>query len=312
MKLSKENANYIRTIEKSAFVVCLDDGSPETAEERGRHFQFADGSNRWNDKPIEYVITANGVSGIVGDHTGLDAGTILDLNQEISERIRYYQKPERSQRSFARAPVILKKIMHTEIPLDIAATIEKVRSDYQNAVALREHRYPPSLPYGALFMKTHKIPANSGAQLLIQLAGRYYFGCINPCWETVLQSNFHKGRVELNQVVTTQVAAFINAAADDSTNLSTCKKLFIEAARTHSSAILSCTRGNGSDRLLSMMREILEEGEEVPRLFQDHVYQRSRPRKFCSNCFTSGMAEDGCCLRDETGIWVHHEVQPEQ
>ena len=87
MKLSKENANYIRTIEKSAFVVCLDDGSPETAEERGRHFQFADGSNRWNDKPIEYVITANGVSGIVGDHTGLDAGTILDLNQEISERI---------------------------------------------------------------------------------------------------------------------------------------------------------------------------------------------------------------------------------
>ncbi|RAO66013.1 uncharacterized protein BHQ10_002025 [Talaromyces amestolkiae] len=312
VNFSEANAAYIRTIEESAFLVCLDDGSPETAEERGRHFHFGDGSNRWNDKPIEYVITANGVSGIVGDHTGLDAGTILDLNQKISEQIRCYQSPEPSQRSFARIPVILKKITYTEVPSNIAANIEKVRSDYQKAIALREHRYPPSLPYGALFMKTHKIPANSGAQLLIQLAARYYFGYINPCWETVLQSNFQKGRVELNQVVTTQVAAFINAAADDSITLSTCKRLFIEAARTHSSAVLSCTRGNGSDRLLSILKEILEEGEEVPRLFQDPVYQRSRPRKFCSNCFTSGMAEDGCCLRDETGIWVHHEVQPEQ
>jgi hypothetical protein len=312
MKLSEENAAYIQTIEKSGFVVCLDDGSPETPEERGRHFHFADGSNRWNDKPIEYVITTNGVSGIVGDHTGLDAGTILDLNQQIAERIRHYQKPQGSQRSAAMVPLILEKVTYTKISSDIAAGIEKVRSVYQSAIALREHRYPPSLPYGSLFMKTYKIPANSGCQLLIQLAARYYFGFINPCWETVLQSNFRQGRVELNQVITTQVAAFIDAAVNDAVPLSTCKKLFIEAARTHSSSVLSCTRGNGSDRFLSILREFVEEGEEVPRLFQDPVFQRSRPRQFCCNGFASGMAEDGCCLREETGIWVHYEVQPEQ
>ncbi|KAL6231640.1 hypothetical protein BDW75DRAFT_243734 [Aspergillus navahoensis] len=310
MDLSQENAAYIRTIEKSAFVVCLDDGSPETAEERGRHFHFADGSNRWHDRSIQFIIAANGVSGILGDHTALDAATVHELNMEIADAIQRDSPRAHGERALP-ADVVIEQVKYSTTPLAIQARIQEVRRAYATAIASREHRYPPPLPYGSSLMKRHRIPANSAFQLVVQLAGRYYFGHISPCWETVLQSNFRTGRVEINQVVSEQVAAFVDVAANNKSPLAECRKRFVEAARTHSASVLACTRAGGSDRFLSMLREIVQEGEEVPGLYLDPVYKTTRPRKFISNCFGTGMAENGCCLRDEEGIWLHFEVGEE-
>ncbi|KAL2816617.1 hypothetical protein BDW59DRAFT_166262 [Aspergillus cavernicola] len=314
--LSPENATYIHSIEKSAFVICLDDASPETPEQRGRHFHFADGSNRWHDKPIEFIITANGASGTLGDHTGLDAATVHDLNTEIAHNIRHYEKqpraPPHNMTPPARDTITVETVQYSIPPSPpINCRIQEVRTAYTTAISSREHRYPAPLRYGSSFMKSHKIPANSAFQLIVQLAARYYFRHTTPCWETVLQSNFRTGRVEINQVVSTQIAAFVDAAADDMIALPKCRQLLIDAARTHSSSVLACTRAGGSDRFLSMLREIVEEGEKEPGLYHDPVYKRARPRKFISNCFPTGMAENGCCLRDDEGVWLHFEVEPE-
>ncbi|KAL4759179.1 choline/carnitine O-acyltransferase [Aspergillus foveolatus] len=311
MHLSEENASYIRTIEQSAFVVCLDDGSPDTPEERGRHFHFSDGSNRWHDKPIEFIIAANGASGVLGDHTGLDAGTVHGLNTEIADAIRRHQDRRTLSNGTTSCEITVQPVRYSAISPGIDARIHETRSIYTAAIASREHRYTTWTGYGSSFMKAYKIPANSAFQLVVQLAGRYYFGQTSPCWETVLQSNFHTGRVEINQVVTAQVAAFVDAAAKEDIPLSECRQLLVEAARAHSSAVLACTRAGGSDRFLSMMREIVEDDEQEPELYNDPVYKRARPRKFISNCFTTGMAENGCCLREEDGIWLHFEVEPE-
>ncbi|KAL2828559.1 hypothetical protein BJY01DRAFT_255338 [Aspergillus pseudoustus] len=321
---SPENEAYIRTIEESAFVVSLDDSSPETAEERGRDFQFSDGSNRWHDKQLHFIITANGVSGLLGDHTGLDATTVHDLNMEIADAIRRHRPqlngstvPTNGTTGEA-YPIAVERITHSPITTSMQLRIEHLRTLYATATAAREHRYPAPTPYGSALMQRHKIPANSGFQLLIQLAGRYYFGYTPPCWETVLQSNFATGRVEINQVVSVQVAAFVDAAValDDNghdngvTSLLDARKLFVEAARAHSSTVLACTRAGGSDRFLSILRDIVdrEQGEEEPGLFRDPVFVRARPRKFISNCFATGMAENGCVLRDKDGVWLHYEV----
>ncbi|PGH08704.1 hypothetical protein AJ80_07825 [Polytolypa hystricis UAMH7299] len=304
-----DNATYFKTIEESAFIVCLDDGAPESSDERARHFHFSDGSNRWHDKPIQYIITANGVSGMLADHTGLDAGTVHDINTSIAESIRHHQPHKR--RGLVRQTLTPNPIKHTELGPEVESQIVKVRNDYDQAINAREHRVFPLLEFGSSLMKKYKLAPNSAFQLVVQLAARYYFGHTGSCWETVLQSNFHKGRVEINQVVSAQVAAFCEAASDDSVPLSTCRRLLIDAVRVHSSSVLACTRAGGSDRFLSMLREILEDGEELPELYSDPPYKRARPRKLMSNCFQTGMAENGCCLRDEDGVWLHFEVEPE-
>ncbi|KAL5354881.1 hypothetical protein ACLOAV_000972 [Pseudogymnoascus australis] len=71
----------------AAFLVCLDEASPETANERARHFHFGTGGNRWNDKSVQFVVCTNGVSGFVGDHSMLDAGTVLGLNRFVTRAI---------------------------------------------------------------------------------------------------------------------------------------------------------------------------------------------------------------------------------
>lgn len=301
---------YFKTIEESAFVICLDDAEPESPEERARHFHFSDGSNRWNDKPIQYIITSNGVSGILADHTALDAGTVHDINTAIAEAICHYrpQKNGKAQRQL----LVTDPIKHTELSPEIEAQILKVRNEYNQAIAAREHRVSTPLEYGSALMKKHKLAPNSAFQMLVQLAGRYYFGYTSACWETVLQSNFHKGRVEINQVLSAQAAAFCNAASNDSIPPSACRQLLIDAIRVHSSSVLACTRAGGSDRFLSMLKEILKDGEELPELYRDPVYQRARPRKLMSNCFQTGMAENGCTLREEDGVWLHFEVEPER
>ncbi|KAK2761770.1 polyketide synthase [Arachnomyces sp. PD_36] len=307
--LDPGNVTYFRTIEESAFIICLDDGEPESPEQRARHFHFSDGSNRWHDKPIQYIITSNGVSGILADHTALDAGTVHDINTAIALAIRHHRPHKRglpmSQLSTV-APV-----KHTMLTPEIEEQILKVRRDYDQAIAVREHRISTPVKYGSSLIKKHKLPPNSAFQMMVQLAGRYYFGHTGACWETVLQSNFQKGRVEINQVVTTQVAAFCDAASDDSVPPSGCRQLLVDAIRTHSSSVLACTRAGGSDRFLSMMREVLEDGEELPDLYRDPAYKRARPRKLMSNCFQTGMAENGCTLREEDGVWLHFEVEPE-
>ncbi|KAL3465725.1 hypothetical protein BJX64DRAFT_285328 [Aspergillus heterothallicus] len=312
MDQSMDNASYIRTIEQSAFVLSLDDSYPATPEERGRHFHFSDGSNRWYDKPINFIVTANGASGMLGDHTGLDASTVHDLNTEIADAIRQHRPRGHTNGITAKPDLMFERVQHSPITPSVESRIQHLRASYNTATTTREHSYPPPLTYGSSLMQRHKIPPNSAFQLLVQLAGRYYFGYTSPCWETVLQSNFATGRVEINQVVSVQVAAFVEAAISDDIPLRECRKLFVEAARAHSSSVLACTRAGGSDRFLSMLREIVdhENGEEEPGLFHDPVYARARPRKFISNCFATGMAENGCVLRDEEGVWLHFEVEP--
>ena len=87
-----ENEEFLHVLEAAAFIVCLDDASPEGAPERARHFHFGDGSNRWNDKSIQFIVCENTVSGIVGDHSMLDASTLLGLNNYVSKAIQQHQK----------------------------------------------------------------------------------------------------------------------------------------------------------------------------------------------------------------------------
>ncbi|KIX01225.1 uncharacterized protein Z518_08950 [Rhinocladiella mackenziei CBS 650.93] len=304
---SPQNAEYVRTIQQSAFIICLDESSPENAEQRARQVHFGDGSNRWFDKSIEYVICSNGISGILADHTGLDAPTVQDINLAIAAAIREYD-PSLTKRSHQGIP--FERVVHTNFG-GYQSNVPRARASYQKTIAKRQHFFT-SLNFGSSFMREHKVPPNSGFQLIVQLAARYFFGYIPACWETVLQTIFHKGRVEINQVISMEVAEFVKTAADETAPLSVCRRKLIEAARRHSGNILAATRSGGSDRFLSLLREISKDGEEDPELYKDPPYVRSRPRKIMSSCFRTHMAENGCVQRDDDSIWLHFEVDSER
>jgi acyl transferase domain-containing protein/NADPH:quinone reductase-like Zn-dependent oxidoreductase len=352
---SHENAAYIQAIQTSAFIICLDDGAPETPEQRARQLHFGDGSNRWFDKSVQYVVFANGISGSLADHTGLDAPTVQAVNMEIAAAIREDQATINGTNGTnghglsaiaARRAIPLAKISHARFP-NLENSIARVRESYDSIISRRRHFFT-TLSFGSSLMRAHKIPPASGIQLIVQLAARYFFDYSPACWETVLQTSFRHGRVEINQVVSMEalewIRAMLDADSDDiaaaavaavsaspaaaangtaphsfttaaGTDLSALKHAYIIAARRHTSNVLAVTRSGGSDRYLALLQEMSKlpaSATPNPALYLDPVYQRSRPRKLMSSNFSTGMAENGCVQADEDSVWSHFEFGAER
>lgn len=64
------NATSLRAIEEAAFAVCLDDTAPEDHTAFGRACLHGDGKNRWFDKPVQFLVFANGRAGFIGEVRG--------------------------------------------------------------------------------------------------------------------------------------------------------------------------------------------------------------------------------------------------
>lgn len=90
---SPSNASTLKTIEDSAFLLTLDEARPTPQSGFGTTYdglkEFSartwkaggkgldakgkgEGGNRWWDKPLQWVVYANGESGIVGEHSCMD------------------------------------------------------------------------------------------------------------------------------------------------------------------------------------------------------------------------------------------------
>lgn len=78
----------LRVIESGAVLVGLDDTEPISREEccvklltGGK----ASGSNRWFDKSIQLLISKNGKSGILGEHSMMDGMVLVNLSDHITK-----------------------------------------------------------------------------------------------------------------------------------------------------------------------------------------------------------------------------------
>lgn len=90
MSSSPTNAATLAAIRQSAFVFCLDTATPDPAlapltsaptslsSEGIKEFSSrlwkgdAEGGNRWWDKPLQWIIFANGEAGFIGEHSCMD------------------------------------------------------------------------------------------------------------------------------------------------------------------------------------------------------------------------------------------------
>ncbi|AEO60777.1 hypothetical protein MYCTH_2112801 [Thermothelomyces thermophilus ATCC 42464] len=84
---SPANAEYFQTIEDAAFAVHLDDSSPVGYAELAKQCKLGDGFNRWHDKPLQFVVTANGNSGVIVEHSYLDGTTPEPLFDRAAEKL---------------------------------------------------------------------------------------------------------------------------------------------------------------------------------------------------------------------------------
>jgi hypothetical protein len=259
---------------------------------------------------LQFPVCRNGISGIIGDHTMLDAGTVFGLNAYVTKGILEYKRNDDNVAANGLVADLEEYPLLTNEIIDML--IDRVRQDFAKNTTGIEHAFFTLSDLGGSAFRALKCAPKSAFQVIAMLASKRYFGTLEPCWESVSLSNFHKGRVENNQGLLPPVKEFLDVADDDTISIQLRRKLFYEAVKSHANSVTRAVRGRGFDRYLTSLRQVLEEGEETPTLFKDPIYARTRPRKFMSHTHETGMLEQAYLMRDPEAIWLHYIVEDDR
>lgn len=165
------------------------------------------------------------------------------------------------------------------------------------------------------FFRRYKCPPKSCVTMAIQLAVRRYFGFYPGAFEPVSLGHFLGGRVELNHVISPEVAKFCVAAADESpatmgpSQNSGLRNLFFQGMKTHAKNLFRASAGHGIYRHLQCLEMSIQDGEPVPSLFTNPLYQKSRTINVLTDSLETGVLECGAVQPEPNSFWVHFEPE---
>ncbi|KAF2870452.1 acyltransferase ChoActase/COT/CPT [Massariosphaeria phaeospora] len=270
---SNVNAASLEAIESASFVVCLDDASPVTLEERAHQYWHGDGSNRWFDKPAQFIVNDNGTSGFMGEHSMMDGTTTHRLNDYANQVIFANALPfdDPSIRSDLADPTPLRFTLTPDLQHDV----ESAQAHFARQIGAHDLRVQAYQGYGKGLIKKFKCSPDAYVQMVIQLAYHKFYGQSRPTYESAATRRFQQGRTETCRTVSDESVAFCAAMADAGADPQHCQALFRAALAAHGTYIADASDGRGVDRHLFGLKKCLRAGEDVPAIYTDPAFTYS-------------------------------------
>jgi carnitine O-acetyltransferase len=267
------NATALKTIESASFVVCLDDAAPVTLEERAHQYWHGDGSNRWFDKPLQFIVNENGTSGFMGEHSMMDGTPTHRLN-DYANMLIFTNKLDfanPSVRSNLPEPLPIKFVINE----DVKNEVQRAAIDFENVIGLHDLKVQAYQGYGKGLIKKFRCSPDAYVQMIIQLAYHKMHGLNRPTYESATTRRFQQGRTETCRSVSDESVAFCDAMAHPEIPPEECVQKFRAALDAHVKYISDASEGKGVDRHLFGLKKCVKEGEEMPAIFQDPAYTYS-------------------------------------
>ncbi|GKT93954.1 polyketide synthase [Colletotrichum tofieldiae] len=326
----KSNDIGLTSIESAAFVVCLDDCTPTSPSERFTALLLNDRhlTNRWLDKTLQFVVTANGVSSLVGLNSTLDGLSAKQLHQAVTDEIMghtrdFVNNAMEEHMNQQQAPLSTVKEISFEIPAHISYAIHQqtLRNLNHYSVMGACRRHLPAL--SRVFLGTHRLRSKGTVLMAILLATRLFYGHFEPVWETVTLGKYAQGRIDWLQTVTTDVAKWIEAVIEqgptqpNSQSSSNLLAGLRAAVAKHTQSVRQVADGQGFVEPLYALLGVAEEREqEVPSLFKTAAWMSSdrnaTPKLVKTDCLGSGgwlpMQEGGFLMPNPNSLFIHYEV----
>lgn len=322
MALSPGNVEYFHVLDSAMFVLCLDNGKPNTPEEIARQGYIGDGSNRWFDKVVQFYVSANGRSGQITEHGIIDGTTPARLLEWIATAMENYAAESTSRNGQLNGHGS-SGIKLVEVALQTTPEIEK------HIVALKEkyHRTTSTSTYvreqldefGTDFLVQSRAPVKGVIDLTFQLAVRLFFGQNMLSWEPMSAASFHTGRSDAMQRATPAVNGFCDAAVeayqgrDQQTDPDTCVQLrahLLAATKSMNAGMQTLLNGRSYLRVfevLSYLWPTTNASVPKPAFLSEMVFFGSpHPPIFAqSNAVDSEMIIDDFVhlMPDSDGFW---------
>jgi carnitine O-acetyltransferase len=267
------NAASLKDIESASFVVCLDDASPVTLEERAHQYWHGDGANRWFDKPLQFIINDNGTSGFTGEHSMMDGTPTHRLNDYANQQIFSNALPfdDPTIRSDLPNP----KPLRFDLDASLQQAIADAQSHFSKQISAHELRVQAYQGYGKGLIKKFKCSPDAYVQMIIQLAYHKFYGKNRPTYESAATRRFQQGRTETCRTVSDESVAFCAAMQSPDATAEECQNLLRAALNAHVKYISDASDGRGVDRHLFGLKKCLQPNEPVPALYADPAYTYS-------------------------------------
>ncbi|GAA5837957.1 hypothetical protein JCM11251_006810 [Rhodosporidiobolus azoricus] len=261
----------LRSLHTAAFVICLDESSPPSGKDGIVEFSkrlwtgMDEAGNRWWDKPLQWVVFANGEAGFIGEHSCMDGTPTARLNDFLTKRLLTGEPGLPSSASSAPAPSA------TPLPFDLDSTslkqIKDAEQEFAAHIAPYEVQYTSYRRYGKDGIKKMGVSPDGWVQMLFQLAYHMTFNRPTATYEAAQTRRFQLGRTETVRILTPESLAFVEACLSSSSAPSTAEKLELlrAAIKAHGQDMKLASAGTGIDRHLFGLKMLAAELPDAER-----------------------------------------------
>ncbi|KZZ96167.1 carnitine acetyl transferase [Moelleriella libera RCEF 2490] len=270
---SPKNQTALQTIDSASFVVCLDDASPVTLEERAHQYWHGDGANRWYDKPLQFIVNDNGTAGFMGEHSMMDGTPTHRLNDYVNDLI-FGNKIDFSD-PHIRPNLPEPQLVHFDVSASVQAEIDRATRDFREVMDQHELAVQAYQGYGKGLIKKFKCSPDAYVQMIIQLAYFKMYGKSRPTYESAATRRFQLGRTETCRTVSDESVAWCQSMSETSRDGKLQIELFRKAIDSHLEYITAASDGKGVDRHLFGLRKLLQPGDGLPAIFKDPAFSYS-------------------------------------
>ncbi|AJS85404.1 Cat2p [Saccharomyces cerevisiae YJM1342] len=269
----------LETIHKSSFMLCLDlDQSPVTLEEKSRNCWHGDGINRFYDKSLQFLVTGNGSSGFLAEHSKMDGTPTLFLNNYVCQQLNKLDVDDFMRKVITPSSTVAMKPM--ELPFIITPkihkAIESAQLQFKETIGEHDLRVWHYNKYGKTFIKRHGMSPDAFIQQVIQLAVFKYLKRQLPTYEAASTRKYFKGRTETGRSVSTASLEFVSKWQNGDVPIAEKIQALKHSAKEHSTYLKNAANGNGVDRHFFGLKNMLKSNDDqIPPLFKDPLFNYS-------------------------------------
>ncbi|XP_041645949.1 choline O-acetyltransferase [Cheilinus undulatus] len=272
------NRDSLDMIERCMCLVCLDEATGPELSDTTRALLMLhgggvakNGGNRWYDKPMQFVIGADGCCGVVCEHSPFEGIVLVQCTEYL---LKYMiGSPSKLVRAASvsdlHAPRRLRWKCTPEIHKLLASSADKLQRQVKN-LDMNVHKF---YDYGKEFIKKQKMSPDAYIQVALQLA---YYRCHSrpvSTYESASIRRFQEGRVDNIRSATPEALAFVKAMTDGKLSDAEKMEMLRGAITAQTKYTILAITGMAIDNHLLGLREIAQELKmEKPDIFKDDAY----------------------------------------
>ncbi|XP_045475596.1 carnitine O-acetyltransferase-like [Harmonia axyridis] len=315
MKILGDNAKFLEHIEKSMFLVnidktppcpvCSDEDKKLNSCQNGFHGYGAkvNGANRWYGKTLQFFTTRDGCSGIIFEHSPVEAVPLGKMGDYI---IKYISGSE-----WRDVPDII--LRERPLKMNFLASEQMLNAMTDSAEYMEEKLNNFRIHimnfdrYGKEFIKENKLSPDAIIQAALQFANFRVHNRFVPQHETASTRRFFLGRNDTIRSCTNEVIRFLKNMSVATQPTKEKYELLQVAVRRHKRLTEDVMMGRAIDRhLFGLLMASKELNMPTPELMRCEAYHRSGrfrivtrqnpSKKSCFTCYSPGLDGGyGCC-----------------